>query len=571
MKWLVSYLVGIAVSVTTAIILAFVFGNLNTNIAITSLGAGVFFSIYVLQIKTLPKGIEKKDLGFWSYAVIIVYLLFCLRAFLWLIFKVGDSVKVLSPNNLGDISLHINYIEYLANGARFWPLNPVFSGDKIRYPFGIDLFNSLLVLVGVDIIHSLIWVGLIGAIATGFALLLWGRAFTLAGFLFNGGLAGFQFFQHFKFSDYQTDLAWKSLMLTMLIPQRGFLYALPAGLLLLYSWKNRFFCEDSNIKSKEILPLWIEVLLYSTMPIFHLHTFIFLSLLLGLWFLFSSLNTILKIIKLIIFSVIPATVFVLLLTNLFKASSVVYVKLGWMQGKENFFKFWLLNFGIFLPLVILLCYFLITKDKNKTVKAFVFPAVILFLLFTNIMLAPWEWDNCKLLIWSYLILLPFVWENLIVHWNKYIQYALCFILFFSGFVCIHGGFKNQQGNEIFKYSEIALVNQAVKSLPVDGLFAAFPNWNHPLIYAGRRVVLGYPGWMWSHGYKMEGRDEKLRKLMLGDKDWQILAKELGVKYIFWGKQEEMEYKDSLKPWENQSVLIASGAWGKIFNVSGNIK
>src|SRR5205814_9552544 len=62
---------------------------------------------------------------------------------------------------------------------------------------------SLLLKANVDLIPGLVWVGLLASIATCYALYRWGGAFAIAGFLFNGGLAGFQFFRNFKFVDYQ--------------------------------------------------------------------------------------------------------------------------------------------------------------------------------------------------------------------------------------------------------------------------------------------------------------------------------------------------------------------------------
>jgi len=66
----------------------------------------------------------------------------------------GDAIKVLSPNNLGDLSLHLTYIRYLANGAAFWPDNPIFASGPLTYPVGIDLFDSLLKLIGVEAVSK---------------------------------------------------------------------------------------------------------------------------------------------------------------------------------------------------------------------------------------------------------------------------------------------------------------------------------------------------------------------------------------------------------------------------------
>ncbi len=569
MNFVIAYLTVMAISVDVAMLLACTLKYLNKNIAVLSLAAGLTIGIYVLlKPKLLPK-LEKKDFDFWSIAAILTFILISLRAFLWLIFQSGDTIRVLSPNNLGDISLHINYINYFTSGVKFWPDNSIFFGDKIRYPIGVDLFNSLLLLSGVDLIKGLIWVGLLSAFATCFALFLWGRAFTVAGFLFNGGLAGLIFFKTFHFTDFQAELAWKNIVLSMFVTQRGLLYAFPVGLLLLYSFRQRYFNNEENLKPP--LPLWLEILLYTSMPIFHFHTFIYFTLLLGIWILVLPLKQKLSILKLVLPSIPLATFFVFLLTDNLRASSQIHIKWGWMQGNENFFKFWLFNFGIFWPLVIFLCYKLI-KDStakdffNKPSNIFVFPAVILFVVFTNVMMAGWEWDNAKLLVWSYIILLPFLWEKLISKWQSFEQNITCFMLFVSGFVCVFGGFPSNQGYEVFRFSEVTEVKKAIKAIPAEHRFAAFPTYNHPVLLNGRKVVLGYPGWLWSNGYKVEGKDEKLKRLMMGDSEWRNLARELGVNYIFWGHREMQEYRDSTKPWEKEALKITEGEWGAIYGI-----
>ena len=89
--------------------------------------------------------------------------------------------------------------------------------------------------------------GLLASLATFYAFFRWGGTFAVAGFLFNGGIAGFQFFTILKFSDYQggNKIAWKSIPLAMFVTQRGWLYAIPAGLVLLWHWREKFFRQEA--------------------------------------------------------------------------------------------------------------------------------------------------------------------------------------------------------------------------------------------------------------------------------------------------------------------------------------
>src|SRR6266496_2906024 len=247
----------------------------------------------------------------WFWAMAVCFAMFAVRSFCWLFYIDGSDYKIQSPNNLGDLSLHLTLIKNFANGVALWPDNPIFVFSKLRYPAGIDLFNALLSLVHIDLLIGLVWVGLLSSLAIFYGFYRWGGTFAVAGFLFNGGIAGFQFL------DYQgtaadiahKPIAWKSIALSMLVTQRGWLYAIPAGLVLLWHWREKFFIQSpvagfadpgqvgDGIKSettavnahgyrKGPLPWWVELSVYASMPLFHLHTFIALTIVLvvGLFF-----------------------------------------------------------------------------------------------------------------------------------------------------------------------------------------------------------------------------------------------------------------------------------------------
>src|SRR5581483_4146928 len=301
-----------------------------------------------------------------EWLAILAFVLISARIFLWVLFTNGDQIEVLSPNNLGDLSLHLTYVRYLSSGVPFWPDNPIFTGGKLTYPIGIDLFHSLLALVGLDVLRGFMWMGLIGAALTGAALWRWGRGFVVFGFLANGGLAGFAIFSTCKLIDFQEPLAWKSFALALFATQRGLLFALPAGLLLLSSWRTRFF---GGKEEDWRLPVWGEVLLYASLPLFHFHTFLFLSALLAVWFAFQASAR--RGLALLVGSAfVPATVLVFLITGGLKGSSLLGWKAGWMWDDTAFLDwcqahlghnslttaalaFWPVNFGV-LPLLVIM-------------------------------------------------------------------------------------------------------------------------------------------------------------------------------------------------------------------------
>ena len=348
----------------------------------------------------------------WFWAVAFCFAIFAVRSFCWLLYIDSSELKIQSPNNLGDLSLHLTLIKSFANGVALWPDNPIFAFSNLRYPAGIDLFNGLLSLVHIDLLVGLVWVGLVSSLSIFYGFYRWGGTFAVAGFLFNGGIAGFQFLKTFKFLDYQgtaadiahKPIAWKSIALSMLVTQRGWLYAIPAGLVLLWHWREKFFsqspeaeagssaatvakADDSSqsgesvksdpdaIKartySKGPLPWWVELSIYASMPLFHLHTFIALTIVLVVGLFFERATEFQFIVNLVrkegmagigrlishpkmwpevfrgapirrhaaalmIAAFIPATFFVWLTTDHFHAASVLKWHPGWAQDSNEF-------------------------------------------------------------------------------------------------------------------------------------------------------------------------------------------------------------------------------------------
>src|SRR6266480_6534514 len=391
----------------------------------------------------------------WFWAMAVCFAVFAVRSFCWFFYIDGSDYKIQSPNNLGDLSLHLTMIKTFANGVPLWPDNPIYVFIKLRYPAGIDLFNALLSLVHVDLITGLVWVGLVASLATFCGFYRWGGSFAVAGFLFNGGIAGFQFFKTWKFLDYQgtaadiahKPIAWKSIPLSMFVTQRGWLYAIPAGVVMLWYWREKFFRQNpvaggvdpgspppaegaalaaavtARGSNKGPLPFWVALSVYASMPLFNLHTFIALTIVLifalflegpceikfivglirnegssGLGRLISHPRRWPEIFRgapirrhaaaMLALALIPASFFVWLVTDHFRAASVLQWHPGWAQdspdlaapffrmgGTANFrssttfglllqktwngviapfFQFWLPNFGLWVPLAMAL-------------------------------------------------------------------------------------------------------------------------------------------------------------------------------------------------------------------------
>jgi hypothetical protein len=396
MKWLSAALAFAFASVIAATLLAFLFSGLKVPVAWLAFACGIVAASAAWRATESP---ARARLGCGDWLVLAFFALCSLRAFLWLIYARDDEICVLSPNNLGDLSLHLNLIRYMASGVPFWPESSILSRAPLSYPLGADLFNSLLELFGVTTARGLIWTGLAGAGLTGCALWFWGGSFGIAAFLFNGGLAGFAVLRTLQIEDFQREMVWKNLFLSMFVTQRGLLFALPAGLLLLHTWRERYFRTGHRV-----IPAWLQLLLYASMPLFNIHAFLFLSIVLLSLFITCRAGTAepfphraeghgvstaaapagisvpspgnpgSEILVFVAWAVIPATFWIFAVTGFFSASSGFRWFPSWMAGETGWSAWtWAGNFGLALPLSLALAISLVF-DRDPEARCFVWTA-----------------------------------------------------------------------------------------------------------------------------------------------------------------------------------------------------
>lgn len=530
MRLLSTALAFVCTVVVGTIVLAFLHSGLNTWVGWAAAAGGAIAAI-AAWLTTLPH--RRIQATFWDWLMLTVFALASLRAFLWIVYFRGDEICVLSPNNLGDLSLHLNLIRYFASGIPFWPESSILSNAPLTYPIGADLFNSVLEVCGVDTFAGLVWTGLAGAALAGYALWLWGGAFGVAAFLFNGGLAGFAFFRTLQIEDFQAEMVWKNLFLSMFVTQRGLLFALPAGLLLLSTWRERYFRG-----SLHVVPRWLQLLIYATLPLFNLHAFLFLSVVL-LAILTAALTNrrsgtaeaAREVLVFVALAAIPATMTILLVTGSFSVSAGIRWAPYWVTGGSELNLWtWIWNFGLALPLSLILA-FVLFRDRDAEARCFVWSAVGVFAWCCIASFAPWEWDNMKLMFWSWIVVAPYLWTKIVGPMMPPARVSVCLLLFFSGAVSLLGGLDSRHGYVIARRSELDAWQHATAEIPSDARFACEPDYNHPLILLGRKVACGYEGHLWSHGLDYRRNLDLLREALRESTAWRTNAPLLGVEWL----------------------------------------
>ncbi len=549
--------------------------------AFTAVAAGVIFAFFdgvdfLAAASALAAGIAAGGLAFrqmrdaprcggpshpFEWLLVGVFAIASLRAFLWVLYVKNGDLCVLSPNNLGDISLHLDFIRYLASGVRFWPGSPILTGEPLKYPIGADFLDSLLLAAGLPLERGLIWVGLAGSALTAAALWRWGRGFALAAFLFGGGLAGFGWLSHaiasgnFQPEDLQGAATWKNLFLAMFVTQRGLLLALPAGLLLLDHWRSRYLRDEAPL-----LPAWSALLLYATMPLYSVHSFLYLSVALAGFFAFAERSALrISAVKFAILAFAPAAACSFFVTGGFAAGGGVHWLFGWLQNDEAGVSrpwFWLRNFGLYLVLWSALLG-VATVRRSRPLLAVVVPATVMFAACACVAFATWPWDNTKILLWCWLAVAPGIWGELIGPLKLPLRVAVCFALFFTGAISLAAGLDGRHGYSLVERRILDETERAVRGIDPNARFACAPEFNHPLLLLGRKVALGYDGHLFSHGLNYQPKMRELERLMAGGAGWEAAGKQLRADYLYWGPREESRY--GIRPgWSATLPLVSRG-------------
>jgi hypothetical protein len=219
--------------------------------------------------------------------------------------------------------------------------------------------------------------------------------------------------------------------------------------------------------------------------------------------------------------------------------------LGWDRGEENPIVFWFKNTGFFIPLIIAAV--LLKADGylvRKRLLLFYLPFTLCFIIPNFVKMAPWIWDNIKVLYYWWLASAPLVALLLAWLWRQgSIRRAIAVILFvcvtLAGAMDVAGIALRSVKYGIFDNAGIAFANLVKEKTPPRALVIHAPVHNTPVFLTGRRSLMGYPGHIWTHGLQFVQREGEIRRIYLGTPDAEQLMRNYEVDYAVVGPQERL--------------------------------
>ena len=497
-------------------------------------------------------------------------------------------------NNFGDLPFHLSVITSFAFGNNFPPEDPTYAGVRFTYPFISDFVSAMFVRCGADLRESMFienfilgmsFVGLVhrwalvmlrdrlAAIITPLLVLLngglgWKLLFDKA--IDNeGGLFGVLTDLPPSFTVIpETTWRWGNAISALLVPQRGFLMGLPLAVIAFTQWwlaiektkqaeplptgkKARAGVKQQNVwlENKDTrFPIPVRRMIAAgvaagLLPLVHAHSFVVVMAMAGClaliqmrwreWFTFFIVASAIAVPQLL-WSTMHSAV---------DAGSFFAWEFGWDHGDENPFWFWLKNTGLFIPL--LLTAILMKGDGYlipRRLLLFYLPFTLCFIVPNMIKMAPWIWDNIKVLYYFWLASAPLVALLLARLWRqgsprKVVAVVLFVCVTLAGALDVAAIALRSTKYQVFDAAGLRFAEFVKEQTAPRALVIHAPVHNTPVFLTGRRSLMGYPGHIWTHGLQFVQRESEIKRIYLGGVDAEQLLQKYGVDYLVLGPQE----------------------------------
>ena len=211
---------------------------------------------------------------------------------------------------------------------------------------------------------------------------------------------------------------------------------------------------------------------------------------------------------------------------------------GWDRNKEDAIWFWFKNTGLFIPLVVLAIIWRTGKDfvVSRRVVLFLLPFSLCFIIPNALKMAPWIWDNIKVLYYWWLGLAPLIAILLARLWHQRgWQRSLAALLFLclttAGALDVAGIVLRSSRYQIFTSTGVQFAEMVKEKTPAVSVVMHAPVHNHPIFLTGRRSLMGYPGHIWTHGLDYVQRESEIKRVYGGGIDADALLRKYKVDYV----------------------------------------
>jgi hypothetical protein len=216
---------------------------------------------------------------------------------------------------------------------------------------------------------------------------------------------------------------------------------------------------------------------------------------------------------------------------------------GWDRGNEDAIWFWFKNSGLFIPLTIA-AFLWGGKERlvSRRLLIFLLPFSLCFIVPNVLKMAPWIWDNIKVLFYWWVGAAPLVALLLARLWRQGELKRVAAILLFAcvtlaGALDVAGILLKPDKYQVFDAAGVSFAESVKNGTAPRALIIHAPVHNHPVFLTGRRSLMGYPGHIWTHGLDYVQRESEIKRVYAGGPDAMFLLRKYNVAYAVLGPHE----------------------------------
>ena len=479
-------------------------------------------------------------------------------------------------NIWGDWAAHLSFTGSFAYGHNFPPEYPIDTGHRMGYPFMVDFLAADLVPLGLSLTQSITATSAMLGLAFPAVLYLAALRFTAGRaastmavfvFLLSGGL-GFVYLisdlQHGGLAvlahlpreytlNRDVNLQWLNPVLAYLVPQRSTLFGFSLVLILLVViWIA--IRQESGWR-----PFVFAGVVAGLMPVFHVHAYGTVVALPAFWAVFNLRRQWLGFFIPALVIGVPVVLWMLPPDNTSVCGDLAAIhgfciQPGWLSFTDwqrngvwlfgfDFGGFWIWNTSLLLPLLIVGQ--ALGRWFPTAFPKWFAPMWLWFVVPNIVVLQPWPWDNTKFFVfWALLgsVVVGGVLAGLLRlgPLTAVVAVAMMVLLGLSGALDLARASDFDQSKVLFTDpGGIKVADWVRRNTSPTAVFAVAPEHNSPIpTLAGRRELIGYPGWLWTYGladYVQKTDDDN--KILQGDPAAPDLVRKYGIDYVMIGPQE----------------------------------
>jgi hypothetical protein len=484
-------------------------------------------------------------------------------------FVAADGIHTGSSHNLGDLPFHLTIIARFVSGENYPPQHPSFAGVGFTYPFLTDFIAAMFVTAGTPVRAAIVWSTF--ALCAAFAALLYRWTLALTGnraaallapplALCSGGLGWWLFateawqsgsgartlltnLSHDYTITYDGMFRWGNMVTTLMVTQRGLLLGLPLALVVFRLWWTADDAGEDDASQARMIAAGV---IAGMLPLVHAHSYAVVLGMAGCLALLSRDRWAWLPFFLWALAVGLPQIWWISQASGVRGGRFLAWALGWDRGQQNAVVFWLRNTGVFIPLVITALAWRGERPLlSRRLLLFYLPFTLCFIVPNVLRLAPWIWDNIKVLVYWYVASVPIValaLARLAQHGAR--RFALAAALFISMTLAgaldlwrvASGGFDSL----LFDREATDYAARVSERTPPSSLILHAPVPNHPVGLSGRQSLMGYPGHVWSHGLDPGPREADIKRMYAGGPEAAGLLARYRIDYVAVGPLERSQ-------------------------------